>query len=44
MLGNIIGKADGIIIGIDVGTYPGYLDVSFDGYNYGKPEGLWLGE
>ena len=36
-------NAYGITIGVDVGTDMGSLDVSFDGFNYGKLEGLFLG-
>ena len=43
MIENILGNINGITLGLDVGTELGYLDVSVDGYNYGKIEGLLLG-
>ena len=42
MLGTIIRNVDGSVIGLDVGTYLGSLDVSFDGSNDGNIEGLFL--
>ena len=42
MLGNILGDVDGITLGIYVGTELGSLYVSFDGFNNGKIEGLFL--
>ena len=39
----ILGHVYGIIFGIDVGTEMGYLDVSFEGSNDGKFEGLLIG-
>ena len=44
MIGTIFRNVYGITIGLDVGTELGSLDRSFDGYNYGKLEGLFLGE
>ena len=42
-LGTILGNVDGITLGLDVGTDLGSLDVSFDGSNNDKSEGLILG-
>ena len=38
----IFRKVDIITLGIDIGTEMGFLDVSFDGSNYGKLEGLFI--
>ena len=42
VLGTILGNLDGTTIGIYVGTDMESLDVSFDGSNYGKLEGLFI--
>ena len=42
MLDTILANVDGITLDIDVGTGPSSLDGLFDGYNYGKLEGLLL--
>ena len=42
VIGNIIVNVYLIKPGIDVGTYLGSLDVSFDGSNDGKIEGLFF--
>ena len=44
MFETLLVNVDGITLGIDVGTYLGSLDRSFDGYNYGKLECLLLGD
>ena len=44
LLSNILRNVDGITLLFDVVTDLGSLDGSFDGYNYGKPERLLLGE
>ena len=44
VVGTILLNLDGITLGIDVVTDMGSLDVSFDGYNYGNLEGLYLGD
>ena len=43
MLGTIIRNVYVITLGIYVGTDLGYLDGSFDGYNDGKLEVLFIG-
>ena len=42
VLGPILLNIDIITLGNDFGTELGSLDVSFDGYNDGKIEGLFL--
>ena len=42
VLGTIIANVDVITLGLDVRTKMGSLDGSFDCYNYGKLEGLFL--
>ena len=42
VLGNKLGSVDGITLGLDVGTELSSLDGSFDVYNDGKLEGLFL--
>ena len=44
VLETILGHADVITLGSDVGTYLGSLDGSFDGSNDSKLEGLLLGD
>ena len=44
LLCTILGNVYGIIIWLDVGTYLGLLDGSFDGYNDDNIEGLLLGD
>ena len=44
MLVTILGNLDGTTLGVDVGTELVSLDVSFDGSNYVKLEGLFLGD
>ena len=44
VIGIICGNAYGITLGLDVETELGYLDVYFDGSNYGKLECLLLGD
>ena len=44
MIGTIFVNVDGITLRLDVVTDLGSLDGSFDGFNYGKPEGLLLGD
>ena len=44
MLGTTLENGDRIILVIDIGTELGYLNLSFDGSNDGKLEGLLLGE
>ena len=44
MIVTILGNADGIILGIHVGTELRALDESFDGYNDGKLERLFIGD
>ena len=43
MFDTILGNADKITLGIDIGTNLGFLDGSFDGSNEGRLEGLFLG-
>ena len=43
VLGTILGKVYGITLGLDVVTKMGFLDVSFDGSNDDKLEGLLFG-
>ena len=43
VLDTILGNVYVITLEIDVGTELGFLDVSFDGFNDGKLEGLLLG-
>ena len=43
VIGYVLVNLDGITIGLDVGPELGYLYGLFDGYNYGKLEGLLLG-
>ena len=42
-IGIILGNVDGITHRLEIGTYLSSLDGSFDGYNYGKLEGLFFG-
>ena len=44
VFGIILVNVDGITHEIDVGTYLGYIDRSFDGSNDGKPEYFFLGD
>ena len=44
MLVTIHGNVDGITLRLDIGTELEFLDESFDGYNEGKLEGLFLGD
>ena len=44
VIGTLLGNVDGITIALDVVTEMGYLDGPFDGSNYGKLEGLLLGD
>ena len=44
MLGTILVNVHGITPGIDVETDMGSLDGCFDGSNYDKLEGLFLGD
>ena len=43
MLGTIPVNVDGTTLGLDVGTYPGSLNLSLNGSNYGKLEVLLVG-
>ena len=43
VIGTILINLGGITLGVDVGTYLGSLDESFDGSNGGKLERLFLG-
>ena len=40
MFGTILGIVDGITLGLDIGTGLGFSDVSLDGSNDGKIDGL----
>ena len=42
MIGTILGNVDGITLRLDIGTYLGSVDGSFDGYNDGNLEGLFF--
>ena len=44
MLGDTLGNVDEITLRLDIGTELGLLDVSFDGSNDGKLEGLFIGD
>ena len=44
MLVTILGNVYGITLRLDIGTELEFLDESFDGYNEGKLEGLFLGD
>ena len=43
VIGTILGNVDRITLGLDIETELGFLDVSFDGSNESKLEGLLLG-
>ena len=43
VIGTILGNVDIIAPGFVIGTDMGYLDESFDGYDYGKLEVLLIG-
>ena len=42
VLRTTLGNVDGITLGLDVGSNMGSLDGSFDDYNFGKLDGLFL--
>ena len=42
MIGTILGNLDGITLGLDIGTYLGFLDGSFGGSNDGNLEVFFL--
>ena len=44
LLGTILGNIYRTTLGVDIGTDLGSLDEPFDGSNYGKLEGLLLGD